>query len=129
MPRKRDWLIDGQRVTRADVRRWMQSVGARVTESQWHDYVRNWSVPQKIAAAKAAGTLEAIIADAADRANKPAPRAARKPGTLARLRSTATAANDARYVRPGGLSPSRPSSTHPATAGNVVAMASHRSGV
>jgi hypothetical protein len=49
MPRRRHWRGDGIEVTSADDRRWMQSVGARITPSQHSNYVINYQVVEKIA--------------------------------------------------------------------------------
>ena len=95
MPRKRDWIIDGVAVSRADVRRWMQSVGHRVPPSYYWDYVRDWDVPGKILAAKRRGVFEAVIGAEAARAGVQV-RAARRPGPLARLRGV-PAANCGRW--------------------------------
>ena len=94
MPRRTTWHIGGQVVTRADVRRWMQSVAARVPARSWWAYVRDWGVPAKIARELEAGTLERTLADAAARAGVTV-RAARRPGRIAALRAPwPIAAND-----------------------------------
>lgn len=95
MPRKRYWLLDGQEVTRADVRRWMASVGARCPDRLYWDYVRDYSVISKIARAKAEGTFEDIVRIEADRLGAGLVRAARSPSTIQRVRRAwPDAAND-----------------------------------
>lgn len=95
MPRQRHWSVEGIEVTRADVRRWMASVGARCPDAYYWGYVRDYAVIRKIARAKADGQLERIIATEAARMGVDAPRAARAPSVLQRLRRAwPEAAND-----------------------------------
>ena len=95
MPRPLQWLVSGQVVTRADIRQWVQSVGARVSPSKHWQYVREFGVIEKIAREKAAGSFEKTILTAADmagvRVRKP-----RRPGALARFR-VLQASNDPRF--------------------------------
>lgn len=85
MAKKIRWEVDGQVVTSADVRRWMQSVAARVPEHRWKSYIKGYDVVGKIARHKALGTFEALIErEAAYNAVKV--RAPRRLGTLQRLR-------------------------------------------
>lgn len=95
MPRKQKWEFpDGVVVTRAHVRLWMQTVGQHIPERNWHRYIRDWDVPAKVAQHMRAGTWLATIESQPHHAVY-RPRAMRKPGTLARLRSTwPHAAND-----------------------------------
>jgi len=102
MPRQRHWLINGQEVTRADVRRWMASVGARCPDSYYWGYVRDYAVISKIAREKAAGTLESTISREAHRMHVEPPRAPRSPSTLQRLRRAwPAAANDSQMAEFG----------------------------
>lgn len=98
MPRRRNWFIGDQVVTSADVRRWMQPVAHRITKANWPRYAENYQVPQKIARLKAAGQLEAVISEAARDAGV-AVRAARTPGTSARVRLLC-AANEPAFSAP-----------------------------
>lgn len=95
MPRKQKWEFpDGITVTRAHVRVWMQTVGHRCPQRHWHHYVKAYDVPAKIARELAAGTFTTTIHHAASLTGS-RPRQMRKPGTLARLRSSwPQAAND-----------------------------------
>lgn len=87
MARKIVWQRDGQTVTSADVRRWMQSVAARVPKSSWPRYIKLYDVVGKIARHKAKGLFESVVAENAAR-NAVFVRQARRPGTLQRLRKT-----------------------------------------
>lgn len=95
MPRKRVFTVGDQVVTQADIRRWMQSVGSRVSAERKWQYVKQYDVVGKIAAAKAGGYFDAVIKSAAHQAGVNV-RAARKPGILARVRLL-RAANDTSY--------------------------------
>lgn len=98
MPRPSQWLIAGQVVTRADVRRWCQSIGARISPANHWQYVRDYRVIQKIAEAKASGVLDTLIDQAAQNAGVRV-RKPRQPGALARARLL-PAANDPRFNGP-----------------------------
>lgn len=108
MPRRRQWLIDGQAVTASDIRRWMQSVGARIPERNLWDYVKQYDVPGKIAAAKARGEFDQVVHQAAQFAGVKV-RAARRPGALAQLAGR-PAANDPSYQPLGTASSAQASS-------------------
>ena len=86
MPRARRWVVDGVEVTRADVRRWMQSVGHRIPERSWTRYTEDYQVPAKIARLKVLGIFDQVVAQDAQRAGVKV-RAARRPGPVARLRA------------------------------------------
>jgi hypothetical protein len=98
VPRKRVFQIHGQVITAAEVRQWMQSVGARVPENRRAEYVRQFAVVEKIARAKVAGDFLDQVQEAARRAGVKV-RAARRPGTLARVRSL-PACNEPRFLPP-----------------------------
>ena len=87
--------LDGQVVTSADIRQWLQSVAVNIPARNHWSYVRNYRVVEKIARAKAAGEFETLIDQAANRAGIKV-RAPRKMGVLARLR-VLPAANDDRF--------------------------------
>jgi hypothetical protein len=98
MPRKRHWLIEGQEVTRADIRRWMASVGSRCPDGLYWSYVRDYAVVRKIATAKAEGTFEQIIREESQRMQVDVPRAARSPSTIWRVRRAwPAAANESTF--------------------------------
>ncbi len=85
MARKTRWEVNGQVITSADVRRWMQAVAARVPKERWPEYIKNYDVLSKIATQKAAGTYDQVVKREAAR-NAVRVRAPRRLGTLARLR-------------------------------------------
>lgn len=85
MPRRRHFQVEGIEVSRADVRRWMDSVGARCPSAYYWHYIRDYAVVSKIAREKAAGTLEATIAREAQRQGVKV-RAARSEGVIPGLR-------------------------------------------
>jgi hypothetical protein len=98
MPRKRRWLFEGQEVTRADVRRWMASVGSRCPDLYYWGYVKDYEVIRKIARAKTDGTFEQIVASEAQRLGAGKVRAARSPSTIQRVRRAwPGAANDSAF--------------------------------
>ena len=61
MPRQRTWVIGDIEVHRSDVRRWMEVFGRRCPDSMYWDYVRQYRVPEKIAALQAARKFERVI--------------------------------------------------------------------
>jgi hypothetical protein len=87
MARKIKWEVDGQTVTTADVRRWMQAVAARIPECKWARYIKDYDVVRKIATVKATGCFEEVIRREASFHNVKV-RAPRRLGTLQRLRKT-----------------------------------------
>jgi len=104
MARKTQWEAHGVIVTTADIRRWMQSVAARIPKSNWPGYIKNYQVVSKIARAKLAGSFERIIETESDRANVKV-RAPRHPGQITRLRlAWPCGANDTLF-RPGQVRP------------------------
>lgn len=108
MARKIVWQRDGQTVTSADVRRWMQSVAARLPKSSWSRYIKLYDVIGKIARHKDKGLFESVVAENAAR-NAVVVRAARRPGTLQRLRKTwVEAANQAAFAsKPASVDPQK----------------------
>lgn len=95
MPRPTQWEMFGQVVTRADVRRWCQSVGSRVAPRNHWQYVRDWGVIEKIARAKQRGVFEETVDQAAAYSGVTV-RKPRNPGVLARCR-VLLASNDPRF--------------------------------
>jgi len=115
MPRKRKWVIDGVEVNMSDVRRWMQSVAWRTPTRNYWSYIKLWDVPGKIARAKARGTFERTIAEAARDAGVKV-RAAKRPNKNQSLRHwrLRAAANDSTFSQEETVA--TPSENHEKTA-------------